>query len=414
MKDSGIEWIGEIPEDWNMKRVKHSFRRKNEKAMQEDPIVLSLARSGVKIRDVSNNEGQVAESYYNYNPVEVDDILINPMDLYSGDNCNISKVTGVISPAYINLKNNDYVNPNFYNYYFKTQYWLMAFFAHGKGVSFENRWTLNTETLMNYPIVNPSYIEQKRISNYLDTHCTLIDQTIEKQKQVIEKLKQYKQSIITEAVTKGLNPNVPMKDSGIEWIGEIPQTWKIIRVKYLLEEINDKSLSGMEEPLSMSQIRGIIPSKELDIPNPSTSYVGNKIVKIDDLVFNKLKAHLGVFSVSKYEGIVSPDYAVYRNKGNCNVTFIEYLFKTTKSINEFKKYIKGVGAGLSRLYTSDLFDIKIALPDLQEQVKIAGYIVSRILEVDSSIMVKEKTIEKLEYYKKSLIYECVTGKREVN
>ena len=129
MKASGIEWIGEIPADWSTERVKHIFTRKNEKAMQENPTILSLARDGVKVRDISNNEGQIAESYYNYNPVEEGDLLLNPMDLYSGANCSISKVQGVISPAYINLKANAGVSPAFYDYYFKVQYWLMAFFS---------------------------------------------------------------------------------------------------------------------------------------------------------------------------------------------------------------------------------------------------------------------------------------------
>ena len=166
MKNSGVEWIGEIPDEWEVSKVKHSFIRKNEKAMQENPTILSLARSGVKERDISNNEGQLAESYYNYNPVEIDDLLINPMDLYSGANCSISKVKGVISPAYINLKAKKGISPVFYDYYFKVQYWLMAFFAHGNGVSFENRWTLNNETLQNYPIVAPSFEPQQRITSY--------------------------------------------------------------------------------------------------------------------------------------------------------------------------------------------------------------------------------------------------------
>ena len=227
MKDSGIEWIGEIPVDWSMKRVKHIFTRKNEKAMQENPTILSLARDGVKVRDISNNEGQIAESYYNYNPVEEGDLLLNPMDLYSGANCSISKVQGVISPAYINLKANAGVNPAFYDYYFKVQYWLMAFFSYGKGVSYDNRWTLSAETLMNYPVVALPYGEQCKRADYLDRKCSQIDAIIARQQEVIEKLKAYKLSVITEAVTKGLNPDVPMKDSGVEWIGKIPEHWAI-------------------------------------------------------------------------------------------------------------------------------------------------------------------------------------------
>lgn len=157
--------------------------------MQDDPVVLSLARSGVRVRDISNNEGQIAESYYNYNPVDIDDLLINPMDLYSGANCSISKVQGVISPAYINLRALDGINPVFYDYYFKVQYWMMAFFSYGKGVSYENRWTLTTDTLMNYPVVVPPYKEQCRIANFLDNKCSKIGKTIAKHEQVIEKLK---------------------------------------------------------------------------------------------------------------------------------------------------------------------------------------------------------------------------------
>ena len=158
MKDSGFSWLGYIPDNWDIKKVKHCFYRKNEKAMQNDPVILSLARSGVKVRDISNNEGQMAESYFNYNPVDIDDLLLNPMDLYSGANCSISKVKGVISPAYVNLRALDGINPVFFDYYFKVQYWLMAFFSYGKGVSFDNRWTLNAETLMNYPVIVPSIL----------------------------------------------------------------------------------------------------------------------------------------------------------------------------------------------------------------------------------------------------------------
>ena len=139
MKNSGFQWIGDIPQNWEMRRVKWCFCQKKEKAGIEDPTVLSLARDGIKVRDISTNEGQLAADYTNYNPVEPGDLLLNPMDLYSGDNCNISKISGVISPAYVNLKTINGNIPEFYNYYFKTQYWTMAFFAHGKGVSFENR-----------------------------------------------------------------------------------------------------------------------------------------------------------------------------------------------------------------------------------------------------------------------------------
>lgn len=202
MKDSGIEWIGEIPLDWDISKVKHCFTRKNSKAKQDNPVVLSLTRSGVKIRDISTNEGQLAESYYDYNPVQVGDLLLNPMDLYSGANCSYSYVEGVISPAYINLKNKEGVsNSKFYDYYFKVQYWMMVLFSFGKGVSFDNRWTLGQETLMNFPIVYPLLSEQQQIADFLDNKCSEIDKIITKKEELIAELKTYKKSLIYEYVT---------------------------------------------------------------------------------------------------------------------------------------------------------------------------------------------------------------------
>ena len=233
MKNSKTRWLGQIPADWDMVRVKDCFDRKNKKANQKDPIVLSLARSGVKIRDISSNEGQLAADYTNYNPVAKDDILINPMDLVSGDNCNISRVEGVISPAYVNLRHKKGINPRFYNYYFKLQYWLGAFFAHGFGVSFDNRWTLSYETLSKYPLVLPPSDEQIKIADFLDEKCAEIDKLSEDIQKQIDILNDYKKSVITRAVTKGLDPNAEMKDSGIKWIGEIPKDWTCKKIKYL-------------------------------------------------------------------------------------------------------------------------------------------------------------------------------------
>lgn len=231
----------------------------------------------------------------------------------------------------------------------------------------------------------------------------------------IEKLKAYKQSLITEVVTKGLDPNVPMKDSGVEWIGEIPVSWKTIRVKQLLRERKERSVDGKEEPLSMSQKVGLVPTKMLDmIPNMASSFVGAKLAYVDDLVFNKLKAHLGVFSVSKYDGLVSPDYAVYYSTGIIDLKYLEYLFKTPQCISEFRKKSTGIAAGLTRLYTDDLFAIECPMPSKDEQIEIVLFLNEKCAQIDELMSLKQTKIEKLEQYKRSLIYEYVTGKKEVS
>ena len=164
--DSGIKWIGSLPNTWGIATVNKIFYRRKEVNDVENPTVLSLARDGVKIRDISTNEGQLAESYDNYHKVYKDDLMINPMDLISGANCSLSEVEGVISPAYINLAKKENIYPKYYDYFFKYQYWIKAMFVHGKGVSFDNRWTMNWETMAGYKLPLPDYDEQKRIANY--------------------------------------------------------------------------------------------------------------------------------------------------------------------------------------------------------------------------------------------------------
>lgn len=421
MKDSGVEWIGEIPVDWSMKRVKHIFTRKNEKAMQENPTILSLARDGVKVRDISNNEGQIAESYYNYNPVEEGDLLLNPMDLYSGANCSISKVQGVISPAYINLKANTGVNPDFYDYYFKVQYWLMAFFSYGKGVSYDNRWTLSAETLMNYPVVDLSYEEQCKRADYLDRKCSQIDAIIARQQEVIEKLKAYKLSVITEAVTKGLNPDVPMKDSGVEWLGDIPEYWQLSHIGNLVEmgsggtpdrkkpeywengsipwmssgEINDEYIYSTTEHIT-----------ELGLQNSNA-----KILPVNTVM-------LGLIGQGKTKGLT----AILKTEVCCNQN-LAYLIADEKYLHYrylfycFKAmyfYIRGlVGESQAGIYSYFLKKLHIPLPDIEQQIRISDYLDTKCEAIQGSINKRERMIEKFTDYKKSLIYEVVTGKKEV-
>ena len=243
-QNTDIEWLKEIPSEWSISKVKHCFIRKNEKANQEDPIVLSLARDGVKVRDITTGEGQIADSYFHYNPVKPGDLLLNPMDLVSGANCSLSEVEGVISPAYINLKAKKDINPKYYDYFFKLQYWSMALFAHGKGVSFENRWTINNETLMNYFIPVPDKNTQDSIVNFLEKKLHKINSIIENDKKFIGLLEEKKVALINQVVTKGLDPNIPMKDSGIEWIGEIPEHWDFIPVDKFSSLITDYVSNG--------------------------------------------------------------------------------------------------------------------------------------------------------------------------
>ena len=414
LKDSKTRWLGQIPTDWDMVRVKDCFDRKNKKANQKNPIVLSLARSGVKIRDITSNEGQLAADYTNYNPVAKDDILINPMDLVSGDNCNISKVEGVISPAYVNLRYKKGINPRFYNYYFKLQYWLGAFFAHGYGVSFDNRWTLSYEALSKYPIVLPPSEEQDKIADFLDEKCAEIDKLSEDIQKQIDILNNYKKSVITRAVTKGLDPNAEMKDSGIKWIGDIPKNWTSKKVKYYL--FRDEKRNPGEMPiLSVYREYGVIPKNSRDDNHNVTSEDTSKYkyVRPGYLVINKMKAWQGSMGVSDYEGVVSPAYFIYRLKSKDILPeYIHHLLRSCYK-DEFRRISGGIREGQWDLPAIGFENTPICIPSIDEQKSILNFIDSIVPQIEESVSVKAEQILRLLEYKKSIIYEYVTGKKRV-
>ena len=397
MKDSGIPWIGEIPEGWKVCKTKDVFVRKNEKAHQANPIVLSLARAGVKVRDITKNEGQLAESYYDYNPVEPFDLLLNPMDLYSGANCSISLVRGVISPAYVNLKAKANACPRFYDYYYKTQYWSMAFFAHGKGISFDNRWTLGMDTLFRYNVPLPPLAEQQRIAEFLDRKCAEVDEMIALQEQIIEELKAYKQSVITEAVTKGLNPAAPMRDSGIDWIGLIPENWEVARLKFYASIDSGDAISN----------------EQIDIDGEYPVFGGGEIMGYysqyntdeDKLIIGRVGARCGCVTMPKQKCWASDNALVLRS-----CLSLKYTYHLLQAIN------------LNRLNTSNaqplitatkVKNVFIPLTPPTEQQAIADYLDEKCADIDSLIQTKLSKIDSLKEYKKSIIYEYVTGKREV-
>ena len=411
MKESGIEWVGLIPDTWSVipnKYVMHKEKNLCEKWTGED--VMSLTMNGVIVRDLQNPTGKMPATFDGYQYIEDGDLLMCLFDIDVTPRC-VGKVThnGVTSPAYSNFKVHDNASRDYFYYYYLMVDNTKELLHLAKNL----RHSFTEEQLGQLKVPMPPLSEQQAIADYLDETCSQIDEIIAEAKASIDEYKELKQSVIFEAVTKGLDKNVDMKQCSVNWLDEIPSTWESIRLKYLLTEINNRSETGTEQPLSVSQVMGVVPSYMISVVNPTSSYVGQKVVEPNDIVFNKLKAHLGVFFMSKYHGLVSPDYAVYRTNDKVIPKYLEYLFHTSACISEFKRYITGVAEGLMRLYTSDLFNIRICLPNVDEQIKIVEYVDNNVDLFDSLITEKESLIADLEAYKKSLIYEVVTGKRRV-
>ena len=411
MKYSGVTWIGEIPAGWNLQRGKNILTLL-ERPIKDDDGVITCFRDGeVTLRSKRREEGfTFSLQEIGYQGIEPGDLVVHGMDGFAGA-IGISDSRGKATPV-LNVMDSTQ-SKRYLMYQLRAMAHCGLFFALSSGIrvrSCDTNW--NKLKVISYVV--PSLPEQQRIADFLDVKCAEIDSVLDATRASIEEYKKLKQSVITETVTKGIRGNRPMKETGVEWIGKIPAEWDVIKIKWLLKERNDRSEDGSEEPLSMSQKYGIIPTNDLDlVPNMASSFVGAKLVSKGDLVFNKLKAHLGVFAVSEFDGVVSPDYAVYYSAGRCDVKYLERIFKTPQYISEFRKRSTGVGAGLTRLYTSDLFDMYTALPTETEQKEIAAYLDEKCAAIDTLIASKEALITELEAYKKSLIYEYVTGKKEV-
>lgn len=417
MKDSGIPWIGQIPENWKVARVKDFSFLSDKKNTSKDPIVLSLARDAIKIRDITNNEGQLAKSYDNYCIVKKGDFVLNPMDLYSGANCNVSFVEGVISPAYSILKIKNNYDVKLLDYFFKTLYWQMILYSYGKGVSADNRWTLTKENLLNIPLPCPPKEIQQKIVVILDKKCGQIDELVRIEENEIEKLKEYKTSLITKVVTKGLDPNAKMKDSGIPWIGQIPEDWKVVRLKNIA-----KCYGGLTYSPDDINEKGILVLRSSNIQNGKLSFNDNVYVKVNNfmpvekndilicsrngsreligknaIITTDIKATFGAFMM------------IIRTSQNA-----KYLHKILNS-NIFNYYISSfLTSTINQLTKNNLDNIKFPFSiDPNTQQQIVEYLDKRCEEIDNLIKIKQEKIEKLKEYKKSLIYQYVTGKKEV-
>lgn len=410
MKDSGIQWLGNIPKEWSIIKGKYILKQLSRSVLESDNVVTCFRDGEVTLRSNRRELGFTNSlKEIGYQGVEPGDLVVHGMDGFAGA-IGISDSRGKMSPIINVLESGEC--KKYLMYYLRGLAFVNVFLGLSTGIR-ERSCDLRWNKLANLEYTIPPLSEQQAVANYLDKTCSKIDEIIAEAKASIDEYKELKQAVIFEAVTKGLDKNVEMKQCSVNWLDEIPSTWKSIRLKYLLTEINNRSETGTEQPLSVSQVMGVVPSYMISVVNPTSSYVGQKVVEPNDIVFNKLKAHLGVFFMSKYYGLVSPDYAVYRTNDKVIPKYLEYLFHTSACISEFKRYITGVAEGLMRLYTSDLFNIRICLPNVDEQIKIVEYVDNNVDLFDSLIAEKESLIHDLEAYKKSLIYEVVTGKRRV-
>lgn len=415
MKDSGISWVGEIPKEWTIMPLYCFYsERKNKNIFGAENNLLSLSYGKVIRKDINTSEGLLPSNYNGYNIVEAGDIIIRPTDLQNDKRSlrtGLSKERGIITSAYIALKPKNGINSRFYHYLLHTYDMLKVFYNMGNGV----RQGLNYDEFAKLMVYSPSDTEQQRIAEFLDRECGKIDGLKADIQAQIDTLEQYKRSVITEAVTHGLNPSAPMKDSGAGWMPLIPLHWKADKLKFHLRQRGIKNQID-KQVLSLYREYGIVPKDSRDDNHNVTSedVSDYRYVRVGDFVVNKMKAWQGSVAVSNYEGIVSPAYFVYEFSDDLiNKRYFHYLMRNKTYATEFRRLSGGIREGQWDLPSEALNNTIILLPPLDEQQEIADYLDNKCAEIEQIIADKKSQIETLDGYKKSLIYEYVTGKKEV-
>lgn len=422
-KDSGVEKIGLIPSHWNVKKLKfesninkHSLPEnttKNFRFFYVDIGGVSLEKGieemhSLIFKDAPSRARRLAQS---------GDIIVSTVRTYLKAIASVNKESEsyVYSTGFAVVSPRDKSTYKFLANFIKSDAFTSQVDLVAKGMSYP---AINSTELSNLFVLSVPEEEKVAIANFLDKKTAQIDEAIAIKEKQIELLKERKQIIIQKAVTQGRDPNVPMKDSGVDWIGEIPEHWEVKRLKYILEERSERSKTG-EEPLFMvSQIYGLVVRADYhDKAVVAASNIDNKVVYENDLVFNKLKAHLGVFFKSNisFKGLVSPDYAVYKSKAHIlDTQYLELLFRHPSYIEQFIIRATGIVEGLIRLYTSELFDISVPVAPPEEQLEILSYIGSQVKAFDDAVVIQQEQIKKIKEYKTTLINSAVTGKIKVS
>lgn len=421
MKDSGIEWIGEIPKEWEVKRIKAVLCERNETnnpvktdfilSLTNDRGVIPYSQKG----DVGNKSKDDLTAYKLAYP---DDIVLNSMNVIIGS-VALSSYFGCVSPVYYMLYvRNSSHSIRYYNYLFQTSELQNKLKGYGNGIM-EIRMRIQMSKLNTVELPVPSPEEQYHISNYLDTKCTKIDSIIEKQEKVIEKLKEYKLSVITESVTKGLNPDVKMKDSGVEWIGEIPEHWSFQKLKYATQIMrgkfnhrprNDPDYYDGEYPfVQTGDVARAL--KFIDSYSQTLNGLGYSVSKEfpKGSICMTIAANVGDVAVLNFNACF-PDSVV--GFVPTSKTYWNYLYYTLSAMKQqlTRNAIISTQLNLNIEIIKEEF---IPIAPLQEQQQIADYLDEKCSAIDTAIEKKQAIIEKLKQYKKSLIYEVVTGKKEV-
>jgi type I restriction enzyme S subunit len=425
-KDSGVEWLGEVPAHWEVTRIGRLFEIQKRIAGELGHDVLSITQRGIQIKDTESNDGQLSMDYSKYQIVEVGDFAMNHMDLITGF-VDVAKIPGVTSPDYrvFRLRDNSNSNSRFFLAVFQDAYRRKLFFPFGQGSSQLGRWRLPTDAFKQYPIPVPPATEQSAIAAFLARETAKIDTLVAEQEKLIALLKEKRQAVISHSVTKGLDPTVPMKNSGVEWLGEVPAHWKVKRLRFVADLNPSKSeiaeLSRDAE-ISFLPMEAIGDDGRLNLDR--TRLIGDvesgyTYFREGDVTIAKITPCFENGKGAVMRGLVggigfgTTELVVTRPREQQSTSeYLHWLFVSTpfRKLGEAAMY----GAGGQKRTPDDFVrDFAIAFPDVKEQAVIAVFLDRETAKLDVLTGEAEKGIALLKERRSALISAAVTGKIDV-
>lgn len=414
-KDSGVEWLGEVPSHWEISSLGKILLSVSEKNRPDLPLLSITRELGVIERDTEDqdsNHNFIPDDLSNYKILKKGQFGMNKMKAWQGS-YGVSNFTGIVSPAYYIFDFIKSINPQFFHWAIRSKIYVSFFGSASDGVRI-GQWDLSKSRMKSIPFIIPSNDEQQKIAQFLDDKTAKIDQAVDLAEKQIALLKEHKQILIQNAVTRGLNPDVPLKDSGVEWIGQVPEYWEVKKMKFLFKDTSIKNKPDATL-LSVTQNRGVIPRNWLEERTvmPSGNLETFKFIQKDDFAIS-LRSFEGGLEICHHDGIISPAYTVLKyDKKFLNNGYYKYLFKCQKFISEMQTSIVGIREGKNISYEELKYSF-LPIPQIIEQQKIAQFLDEKTAKIDQAIALKTAHIEKLKEYKSVLINDVVTGKVQVS
>jgi len=418
-KDSGMKLIGSIPIGWHIKPIFALYERRTQRK-HEDLRLLSVYRDyGVILReDREDNFNRPSLDLSPYQLVENRDLVLNKMKTWQGS-IAVSELRGIVSPAYIICRPRHGEHDRYMHYLLRAPSYITQYASLSYGVRVD-QWDLRFEDFRRIQVLLPPVEDQRAIAAFLDCETGKIDALIAKKERLIELLQEKRTALITQAVTKGLDPNVPMKDSGIEWLGIIPAHWGVKRLKYL-SSINDEALSEKTDPRfeliyvdigSVDQYQGIVEREELVFENaPSRA---RRIVKDGDVIISTVRTYLRAIAPIKNPDpnlIVSTGFSVIRPSSALEDNFAPYALRASHFVE--RVVANSVGVSYPAIDANKISCLSVAIPDIKEQQAIVSFLEREMTKIDALVTEIREAIDRLKEYRTALIAAAATGKIDV-